>query len=71
LWRATVRTLPLLIEQWGVIGLWAVARSPARQRFGDRWANTYVVRASVDGAWRAAAIAAVLILIAVCGYGLR
>jgi len=41
-----LRTLPLVVEQWGVIGLWAALRSPTRQRFGDRWANTFVVRGS-------------------------
>ena len=27
------------------VGMFAVLRNPARQRFGDRWAGTYVVRA--------------------------
>lgn len=41
---ALIRTLPLIIEQWGVFALVAMLRSPARQRIGDRWARTYVVR---------------------------
>ena len=43
--KALIRTIPLLIEQWGIVGMFAVLRNPARQRFGDRWAGTYVVRA--------------------------
>jgi uncharacterized RDD family membrane protein YckC len=43
-WKALLRTLPLLIEQYGIVGIWAALRNPARQRFGDRWAGTYVVR---------------------------
>jgi uncharacterized RDD family membrane protein YckC len=42
--RAFLRALPLVIEQYGVVAIWAMRRSPARQRFGDRWASTYVVR---------------------------
>jgi uncharacterized RDD family membrane protein YckC len=45
LWAAFVRTLPLLIEQFGIVGIWAIFRHPDRQRFGDRWARTFVVRA--------------------------
>jgi uncharacterized RDD family membrane protein YckC len=42
--RATViRTIPLLFEQIGVVALWAMSNSPKHQRFGDRWAHTYVV----------------------------
>ncbi|HEX6715218.1 MAG TPA: RDD family protein [Thermoleophilaceae bacterium] len=42
--RAVVRAIPLVFEQWGVIGLWAAARNSRNQRFGDRWAKTFVVR---------------------------
>jgi uncharacterized RDD family membrane protein YckC len=38
------RTLPLLIEWLGVIALIFILRSAYRQRAGDRWAGTYVVR---------------------------
>jgi uncharacterized RDD family membrane protein YckC len=38
------RTLPLLIEYLYVIALVGMLSSQHRQRFGDRWANTYVVR---------------------------
>jgi uncharacterized RDD family membrane protein YckC len=42
--RATViRTIPLAFEQLGVVALWAMSRHPKHQRFGDRWAHTYVV----------------------------
>jgi uncharacterized RDD family membrane protein YckC len=44
IWRALLRALPLAIEQYGIVAIWAMRRSPARQRFGDRWARTYVVR---------------------------
>lgn len=68
---ALFRTLPLVIEQWGILGLWAANRSPVRQRFGDRWAGTYVVRARVD---RAAALVSGLMLaalIALFAWGFR
>jgi uncharacterized RDD family membrane protein YckC len=38
------RTLPLLIEYFYVIALIGMLTSPYRQRFGDRWGETYVVR---------------------------
>ncbi len=38
------RTLPLLLEYFYVIALFAMWSSPQRQRLGDRWAHTYVVR---------------------------
>jgi uncharacterized RDD family membrane protein YckC len=38
------RTVPLLIEYFYVIAFFAMMRSPYRQRFGDRWGRTYVVR---------------------------
>lgn len=43
--RALKRFVPLLIEQLGLVALWAMGRHPRNQRFGDRWAHTYVVRA--------------------------
>jgi uncharacterized RDD family membrane protein YckC len=39
-----VRSLPLIIEQLGIVALIAMMRSPRHQRFGDRWAHTLVVR---------------------------
>jgi uncharacterized RDD family membrane protein YckC len=52
LWRALVRTLPLVIEQYGIVAIWAMRRSHARQRFGDRWAGTLVIRARQQAAPR-------------------
>jgi uncharacterized RDD family membrane protein YckC len=57
--RAFLRTLPLVIEQYGVIAIWAMRRSPARQRFGDRWASTYVVRVPGRSRVRQAGVPAV------------
>jgi uncharacterized RDD family membrane protein YckC len=37
------RTVPLLIEYFYVIAFIAMIASERRQRFGDRWADTYVV----------------------------
>lgn len=37
------RTVPLLIEYVYVFALFGMLSSPYRQRFGDRWAGTYVV----------------------------
>jgi uncharacterized RDD family membrane protein YckC len=37
------RTLPLLIEYFYVIAFIGMMSSHYRQRFGDRWAKTYVV----------------------------
>ena len=42
---ALKRTVPLVIEQLGLVALWAMRSHPRNQRFGDRWAHTYVVRA--------------------------
>jgi uncharacterized RDD family membrane protein YckC len=42
--RVVIRTLPLLIEQVGLVALFAMARSPRHQRYGDRFAHTLVVR---------------------------
>jgi len=39
------RTIPLLIEYFYVLALIGMLASPHRQRFGDRWADTYVVEA--------------------------
>ena len=39
------RTVPLLIEYFYVIALIGMLSSSHRQRFGDRWAGTYVVQA--------------------------
>ena len=39
------RTLPLYIEYVYVIALIGMLSSERRQRFGDRWARTYVVDA--------------------------
>jgi uncharacterized RDD family membrane protein YckC len=41
---AIKRTIPLLFEWTAFIGLVAIYTSPRGQRFGDRWAHTYVVR---------------------------
>ena len=38
-------TLPLLLEWYGLIGAFAISLHEHGQRFGDRWAGTYVVRA--------------------------
>jgi uncharacterized RDD family membrane protein YckC len=38
------RAVPLLLETFAIVALWFMLRSPWRQRAGDRWANTYVVR---------------------------
>ena len=43
---AVRRTVPLLFEFAGVVALVFILRSPWRQRAGDRWAHTYVIRAS-------------------------
>lgn len=46
-WRRTLtRSLPLVIEQLGLFGLWNMRRHPEHQRIGDRWADTLVVRAT-------------------------
>jgi uncharacterized RDD family membrane protein YckC len=37
------RTLPLLFEYFYVFAWVSMMASPRRQRFGDRWAGTYVV----------------------------
>lgn len=37
------RTIPLLIEYFYVIALVGILTSDYRQRFGDRWAGTYVI----------------------------
>jgi uncharacterized RDD family membrane protein YckC len=58
LWRALVRTLPLVIEQYGIVAIWAMRRSHARQRFGDRWAGTFVIRAREQVAPRTTTVAA-------------
>jgi uncharacterized RDD family membrane protein YckC len=39
------RTVPLLIEYFYVVALIGMLSSSHRQRFGDRWAGTYVVQA--------------------------
>jgi uncharacterized RDD family membrane protein YckC len=49
------RTIPLLIEYVYLIAWAGMMASPYRQRFGDRWAKTYVV---ADGAVPVAAPAA-------------
>jgi uncharacterized RDD family membrane protein YckC len=49
------RTVPLLIEYFYVIAWIGMMASPYRQRFGDRWAKSYVVH---DGAVPATAPAA-------------
>ena len=49
--RALIRTLPLVIEQLGVIAIWAMLRRPSRQRFGDRWAKTFVVKDPTRWFW--------------------
>jgi uncharacterized RDD family membrane protein YckC len=38
------RTLPLIFEWFGLAALVLILRSPWRQRAGDRWAETYVIR---------------------------
>ena len=38
------RTLPLLIEYFYVVALFSMMSSGYRQRLGDRWADTFVVR---------------------------
>jgi uncharacterized RDD family membrane protein YckC len=38
------RTVPLLVEYFYVIAWVAMMSSPYRQRFGDRWGDTFVVR---------------------------
>jgi len=38
------RTVPLFFEWLYVIAAIGMLRSPYRQRFGDRWAHTYVIR---------------------------
>ena len=38
------RTLPLLVEWYGLIAAFAISLHEHGQRFGDRWARTYVVR---------------------------
>ena len=38
------RSLPLLLEYFYVIAWISMMASPYRQRFGDRWGRTYVVR---------------------------
>lgn len=43
------RTLPLLIESLGLVAAVAIYRDRNGQRFGDRWAGTYVVRAPRTG----------------------
>ena len=42
--RAVKRSLPLVLEQLGLVALWAMRRHPRNQRYGDRWAHTFVVR---------------------------
>jgi len=37
------RSVPLIFEQLYLVALFAMLRSPDRQRFGDRWADTYVI----------------------------
>ena len=37
------RTVPLIVEYFYVIAFIGMMASPYRQRFGDRWADTYVV----------------------------
>jgi uncharacterized RDD family membrane protein YckC len=44
--RAVKRSVPLLFEWTTLIALVAIWRDPYGQRIGDRWAGTYVVRAS-------------------------
>jgi uncharacterized RDD family membrane protein YckC len=39
------RTIPLLFEWFGLIAIFAIHFSAHGQRFGDRWAGTYVIRA--------------------------
>jgi uncharacterized RDD family membrane protein YckC len=39
------RSLPLLIEYFYILAWISMMASPLRQRFGDRWARTYVVKA--------------------------
>jgi uncharacterized RDD family membrane protein YckC len=39
------RSLPLLVEYFYIIAWISMMASPRRQRFGDRWAHTYVVKA--------------------------
>jgi uncharacterized RDD family membrane protein YckC len=38
------RSIPLIVEYFYVIALIAMLSSRYRQRFGDRWAHTYVIR---------------------------
>ena len=38
------RSVPLVVEYFYVIAFAAMMRSPFRQRLGDRWGRTYVVR---------------------------
>ena len=42
---AIKRTIPLLFELYGLVAIYAIWSHPHGQRFGDRWAGTYVVRA--------------------------
>ena len=46
---ALKRNLPLLLEATYLIGIFAIWSHPHGQRFGDRWARTYVVRAPRRG----------------------
>ena len=46
---AIKRTLPLLLEWTALIAVIAMFTHPRAQRFGDRWAHTYVVRAPRRG----------------------
>jgi uncharacterized RDD family membrane protein YckC len=62
---AGIRTLPLIIEQWGIVGLLAAYRSPSRQRFGDRWAQTFVIRATPPQTWFLAAVVVTLLAVSI------
>ena len=46
---AVKRSIPLLFEALYVVGILAIWRHPHGQRFGDRWAETYVVRSPRQG----------------------
>jgi uncharacterized RDD family membrane protein YckC len=39
-----IRALPLVFEVFAIVALVLILRSEWRQRAGDRWADTYVVR---------------------------
>lgn len=69
--RALLRTLPLAFEQLGLVGLWAAGRSPTRQRLGDRWAHTYVIRSWASRATVGATSLGLLTITFVFAYGFR